>query len=669
MSSSRQPESFNSSKFQSESTKQKQTEDYKDNKLNETNKLLCAILNNTTALVVNLDTEFNFIFVNKAYANACNLPMDFFFGKNHFELYPHEENQKIFQRVVDTKEPFYIKAKPFDDPNQPESGTKYWDWSLIPIKKENGEIESLVFTLEDVTKQVHTTLKLEEAKAIEKENTRILRNALIELSEKQFTIDQHAIVSITNLAGMIVYANEKFCKISQYSREELIGNNHRIVNSGFHSKDFFKDMYKSLKLGKVWKGEIRNKKKNGEYYWVATTIATLTNEEGKISYYFSIRTDITERKLMEEELKKSEDRFRSIFSQSPIGVALIESNTGKFIQINPKFCELLGYQEEEIQANYFLDITPEIMKLSLEPWNINLEEGAKIHSFQKRYDRRNGRSLWADLTCVPFFREEQNIHHHLLTAIDISETKQAEEILTKYMKELEILNHTKNKFFSIIAHDLRNPFAGIIGISELLHTKMNEEQITESFDIKKRYTELILESAKSAFTLLENLLQWAKAQTGEFKVKKEIISIKRITTNTLLLIKSNCVRKNITIEYDFCDIDEIYSDESLVSTILRNLLTNAVKFSHPGDRILVTTRQNGSFLEFSVTDRGVGLSTENIEKIFRIESKFSKTGTDNEKGSGLGLILCKEFTELLGGNISVKSEIGQGSRFTITLPL
>lgn len=103
-------------------------------------------------------------------------------------------------------------------------------------------------------------------------------------------------------------------------------------------------------------------------------------------------------------------------------------------------------------------------------------------------------------------------------------------------------------------------------------------------------------------------MQWAKAQTGEFKVKKETISIKRITTNTLSLIKTNCVRKNITIEYEFCDTDEIYSDESLVSTILRNLLTNAVKFSHPSGVILVTTKRNNSFLEFSVTDRGVGLS-------------------------------------------------------------
>jgi two-component system sensor histidine kinase/response regulator len=124
-----------------------------------------------------------------------------------------------------------------------------------------------------------------------------------ELFERQFAIDQHAIVAITNLAGIITYANEKFCNISGYSKEELIGKNHRIINSGYHPKEFFTEMYASIKKGITWHGEIRNRSKNGNYYWVATTISPLKNSEGKVEKYFAIRTDITKRKSVEETYK------------------------------------------------------------------------------------------------------------------------------------------------------------------------------------------------------------------------------------------------------------------------------------------------------------------------------------------------------------------------------
>ena len=257
---------------------------------------------------------------------------------------------------------------------------------------------------------------------------------------------------------------------------------------------------------------------------------------------------------------------------------------------------------------------------------------------------------------------------NLRILVDITHRKRNEEEVTRYLSELENLNQTKNKFFNIIAHDLRNPFAGIIGISELLESQLLADNTESSLAILK-CIQMIKTSSKSAFSLLENLMQWAKSQTGEISFNPTEISIQNAIDSNITLVSGNAFKKNISIEKQLAENETIYADSSLVDTILRNLLTNAIKFTYPNGQIIVSTKPQGDFLAISISDSGVGIDSQNLEKIFRIDSKFSKIGTDNEKGSGLGLVLCKEFVEKLGGQIWVTSELGQGTTFTFTLPL
>lgn len=248
------------------------------------------------------------------------------------------------------------------------------------------------------------------------------------------------------------------------------------------------------------------------------------------------------------------------------------------------------------------------------------------------------------------------------------EIKISREKIRESNEQLKNLNATKDKFFSIIAHDLRNPFIGIIGLSENMQKILSNEK-REGMDKFLKYTQIINTSSKSAATLLENLLEWARSQTGEIIIKQKSISINDLFVKNIQIVTVMAEKKNIIIENKLFENETVFADELLVNTILRNLLTNAIKFTQASGKISLSTQKKKEFLEIYITDTGVGIDPKNIDKIFRIDSKFSNLGTEKENGTGLGLILCKEFVEKQSGTIWVESELGKGSTVTFTLPL
>ena len=245
------------------------------------------------------------------------------------------------------------------------------------------------------------------------------------------------------------------------------------------------------------------------------------------------------------------------------------------------------------------------------------------------------------------------------------EIKQSREKIRKSNEQLKELNATKDKFFSIIAHDLKNPFNTLLGFSKLLF----ENAPNYTTDQIQQYAQIMNHTAKQSYALLENLMQWAKSQTEKIKIIPRNSSMNELLSITIPIVNGSALKKNITIESNISTEDIVYADNSLTATILRNLLTNAIKFTHANGKITVSTQRKDIFLEVSITDTGVGIEPMNIDKLFRIDSKVTSHGTDNEEGTGLGLILCKEFVEKQGGTIWANSEVGKGSTFTFTLPL
>lgn len=257
-------------------------------------------------------------------------------------------------------------------------------------------------------------------------------------------------------------------------------------------------------------------------------------------------------------------------------------------------------------------------------------------------------------------------------AVTIAIARQSDLIRTrKLLKQLQAseenlrsVNAQKDRLFSIIAHDLKNPFNSLIGFSSFLLAEYDDISEEE----KKQYIEYIEKSSKESFQLLENLLNWANTQTGLTKVNKSIFNIRETVERSISIHEGMALNKNIQIETIKDDI-EIYADKYMIETVIRNLISNAIKFTPEFGHVKISYKQAGDMCEISVEDSGIGMTEETINSLFMIGIKNSLRGTKDEKGSGIGLYLCQEFVDLNDGKISIDSEFGKGTTFNIAIPL
>lgn len=260
----------------------------------------------------------------------------------------------------------------------------------------------------------------------------------------------------------------------------------------------------------------------------------------------------------------------------------------------------------------------------------------------------------------------QNIRKRMVVK-DLQEEELTQQKLTieKQRKELESLNATKDKFFSIIAHDLKNPFASLIGASDLLVD--NAEELTQKQ--VKTFLGIINQSARQGFRLLENLLTWSRMQTGAIAWKPKEIDLWDLVNEVVILHTGSAENKEINLEANIDENLKITADPNMINTVVRNLVSNAIKFTPKGGRIIVSSHSKGDNVEIWIADSGIGMDLEEQKKLFRIDEQLTKSGTENETGTGLGLILCKEFVEIHRGSIWVESESGKGSIFKFSIPL
>ena len=286
-----------------------------------------------------------------------------------------------------------------------------------------------------------------------------------------------------------------------------------------------------------------------------------------------------------------------------------------------------------------------------------------------------------DYITKPFQHEEvvARIQTHLTLRKLQQELQKKNTILEQYVEmlaektvqldeknsQLQEANASKDRFFSIISHDLRAPFVGLLGLTQLITDEFDtyEREQLKSIMLKLR------KSSESMYALLENLLTWSRIQRGLIEHQPLPLDLQDLVKKNFYLLHSNAGQKQITLSHTIPDQIRVYADEKMVDTVLRNLLSNALKFTYCGGNVHVSVmEESDDMLSIAVTDTGIGMNEENLAKLFRIDAKFTRTGTADEHGTGLGLILCKEFVERNGGRIEVESEVEKGTTFRFTLP-
>jgi two-component system, sensor histidine kinase and response regulator len=246
-----------------------------------------------------------------------------------------------------------------------------------------------------------------------------------------------------------------------------------------------------------------------------------------------------------------------------------------------------------------------------------------------------------------------------------SELENANRQLRQSEAQLMELNATKDKFFNIVAHDLKNPFTSLLGATELLFNNIENMDRTKI----RKLAQILNDSAKSGYSILLNLLDWSRSQTGTIRINLQKLSINKVIEENIADVHLNSIDKEISISAETAENIQVVADRNMINTIVRNLLSNAIKFTPRGGKVTVSCKLKGGEVCVSVKDNGIGISKENISKLFRIDSKFSRPGTDKETGTGLGLKLSREFVEKLGGRIWVESSENSGSEFIFTIPL
>lgn len=371
-----------------------------------------------------------------------------------------------------------------------------------------------------------------------------------------------------------------------------------------------------------------------------------------------------QQKIVEGELTRKEIRKLSKVFLEGRNPTFIKDLNGSILDINNEAVNFYGFSREELIGKSIKMLVPSEMHEKIDKLIKRCLDGVLVRDVECLQQKKDGGKIPVLIT-LSLLTDEKNTPFAIASIVsDITFQKNIEKELKISKNVAEKANAAKDKFFKIISHDLKSPFNSVVGFSNLLKDNYN------SFDDLKRkeFIEHINTSSNSAFALLENLLNWARTQTNEIIINKEKLNLKELVDTSILTCMLNANSKEINIINNVQPEIFITIDENTTLTFIRNIVNNAIKFTHKGGKVILESNVIANNVQLHIVDTGVGMSSEFIRDLFKINKNKSTKGTNNEGGTGLGLILCKEFIEKNGGNITVKSEVGKGSEFIIQLP-
>jgi PAS domain S-box-containing protein len=573
--------------------------------------------------------------------------------------------------------------KYFTDPQRAEegiklmlSGKKVTDYELTTCARDGKKtvVSYNATTFYDRDRKLQGVFAAARDVTERKQADEELQRANAKLKAWAQALDSFAIVAETDTQGRITYANDPFCRISKYSREELLGKDHReLVNSGHHAKEFWKEMWTTISRGQIWRGEVKNRAKDGTVYWVDTVIVPLLGANGKPETYLAIRFVITERKMAEESQRISSAYARSLIEASLDPLVTISSE-GKITDVNEASVQATGVRREELIATDFSDYFTEPDKARAGYQKVFSEGFVRDYPLAIRHvssritDVLYNASVYKD--------DKGKVLGVFAVARDVTERKRFELALQETNVKLETAksaaekaNLAKSDFLSSMSHELRSPLNAILGFAQLMESASPSPTASQTKSIAQ-----ILQAGWYLLKLINEVLDLAVIESGKVSLSKEPVSLAQLMSECQSMMEPQAQQSGIRMTFPRFD-HPVYvaADRTRLKQIIINLVSNAIKYNQEQGTVAVDFTVSAppfsdlgaagpGRIRFSVKDTGAGLPREKLAQLFQ---PFNRLGQEagSVAGTGIGLVVSKRLAELMGGVLGVESIVGLGSVF------
>ena len=489
---------------------------------------------------------------------------------------------------------------------------------------------------------------------------------------RERTLNQHAIVSATDVHGTITYVNDLFCEINGMAPHQLLGENHRIIASGIHPRAFYTGMWEAISQGHTWHGEICNRSPvTGQAYWVAATIVPFLDANGLPKEYISVRTDITKRKKLEQELAHERSFLESITANLGKGVMVLDREE-RCTFLNPEAERLLGWTLAQLKGQplhgkmYFCASQPEGEDAPACPACLcyALQECV---SFDMQDDlvlvHKERGSFPAAMTVSPLF-EDGVLRGCVAVFHDITQHKRHEAELRQAKEQAEQASQARSSFLANMSHEIRTPLNAILGFTEaLLDTPLNPQQ--------QRQLTTVRQSGRTLLGLLNDILDTAKLEKGALQLEVRDFSLRQLCQQLVDMLSLEAGKKALSLHLDYPPEEpEFFQGDALrIHQVLLNLLSNAIKFTAIGSVTLHVRQGPEQWLHVQVQDTGIGMTAEQLSRVFTPFAQADASTTRRFGGTGLGTTIARQLVELMHGRLQVSSIPNQGTCFTVCLPL